>query len=120
MYYKAKKLATSNGRVFHLAAILLRKGDVVKIGENTTKTHPRFKRYVNAGGSAACMHAEMNVLGFAKPGYVIEVIRFSKKDHSWTMAKPCDICMQEMKKTGIKKVRYTNWYGEWEEISLER
>jgi deoxycytidylate deaminase len=120
VYYKAKKLATSNGRVFHLAAILLRKGDVVKIGENTTKTHPRFKRYYNDGSSAACMHAEMNVLRFAKPGDVIEVIRFSKKDHSWTMAKPCDICMQEMKKTGIKKVRYTNWYGEWEEISLER
>ena len=72
MYYKAKKLATSNGRVFHIAAILLRKGDVVKIGENTTKTHPRFKRYYNDGSSAACMHPEMNVLRFPKPGDVIE------------------------------------------------
>ena len=119
MYYKTKKLATSNGRIFHIAAILLRKGDVVKIGENTTKTHPRFKRYYNDGSSAACMHAEMNVLRFAKPGDVIEVLRFSKKDHSLTMAKPCELCMKEMRKSEIKKVRYTNWQGEWEEIIID-
>ena len=65
------------------------------------------------------MHAEMNVLRFAQPGDVIEVLRFSKCGHERTMAKPCNLCMNEMKKAGIKKVRYTNWSGEWETIHLE-
>ena len=118
MYYRAKEKAISNGRTYHLAAILRRKGKVVKIGENTDKTHPRFKRQYEDGTWASHMHAEMNVLRFAKPGDEIEVIRFTKHDHRWTMARPCYRCMQEMKKAGIAKVRYTNWQGAWEEIDV--
>jgi len=118
VYYRAKKLAINNGRTYHLAAILRRNGRVVKIGENTDKTHPRFKRQYSDGTWASHMHAEMNVLRFAEPGDMIEVIRFSKCDHKWTMAKPCDICMNEIKKSGIRKVRYTNWVGEWETIEV--
>lgn len=118
MYYKAKQLAINNGRPFHLAAILIRDGDVVRIGENTHKTHPRFKRQYKDGGWAANMHAEMNVLRFAKPGDVVEVIRFSKCSHQPTMAKPCPLCMKHMKESGISKVRYTNWQGDWETIII--
>ncbi len=118
LYYKAEMLALQNGRDYHVAAILRRGKRVVKIGENTNKTHPRFKRQYSDGSWASHMHAEMNVLRFAEPGDVIEVIRFSKCDHSWTMAKPCKICMNEIVKAGIKRVRYTNWTGEWETIEV--
>ncbi len=118
MYYRAKELAINNGRVYHLAAILRRNGRIVKIGENTDKTHPRFKRQYEDGTWASHMHAEMNVLRFAQPGDDIEVLRFRKCSHEPTMAKPCAICMKEMVKAGIKSVRYTNWQGEWEEIKL--
>ncbi len=118
MYYEAKNLALSNGRQYHLAAILLRKGRVVKIGENTSKTHPRFQRQYSDGTWASHMHAEMNVLRFAEPGDEIEVIRFKKCDHTMTMARPCPLCMNHLRAAGIKRVRYTNWDGEWEEISL--
>ena len=118
MYYKAKEIAVNNGRTYHIAAILRRNGRVVKIGENTDKTHPRFKRQYKDGSWASHMHAEMNVLRFSKPGDTIEVIRFKKCNHEPTMAKPCDLCMAELYKAGIKKVRYTNWDGKWEEIYL--
>jgi len=118
VYYRAKKLATSNGRTYHLAAILRRKGRVIKVGENTDKTHPRFSRQYDDGSWASHMHAEMNVLRFAQPGDEIEVIRFAKRDYEWTMAKPCLLCMAEIRKSGIKKVRYTNWDGEWETIKI--
>ncbi len=116
MYYRAKELAINNGRTYHLAAILRRNGRVVKIGENTNKTHPRFRRQYADGTWASHMHAEMNVLRFAQPGDEIEVLRFSKCDHLWTMAKPCSLCESEIKKSGIKRVRYTNWEGDWEEL----
>lgn len=118
MYYRAKNLALNNGRVYHVAAILRRRGDVIRIGENTDKTHPRFKRQYEDGSWASHMHAEMNVLRFARPGDEIEVIRFRKCNSERTMAKPCDLCISEIKKSGIRKVKYTNWNGEWEILNI--
>ena len=118
MYYRAKELAMNNGRTYHIAAILRRNGMVVKIGENTDKTHPRFKRQYEDGTWASHMHAEMNVLRFAQPGDEIEVLRFTKCSQERTMGKPCSLCMKEIIKSGIKRVRYTNWDGEWEVLTL--
>ena len=118
MYYKAREKALSNGRDYHLAAILKRNGKVIKIGENTSKTHPRFKRVYPDGTHGSHMHAEMHVLRFARPGDVLEVIRFKKCDHGMTMAKPCLYCIRHIKDAGIKKVRFTNWMGDWEEIKF--
>jgi deoxycytidylate deaminase len=118
VYYRAKNLAISNGRTYHVAAILRRNGRVVKIGENTDKTHPRFKRQYEDGSWASHMHAEMNVLRFAKPGDELEVLRFRKCNHERTMAKPCHLCEKEIKKSGIKRVKYTNWNGQWEYLEL--
>lgn len=118
MYYRAKELAVNNGRTYHVAAILRRKGRVVKVGENTNKTHPRFKRQYQDGTWASHMHAEMNVLRFAQPGDELEVLRFTKCHHTRTMAKPCALCELEIRKAGIKRVKYTNWDGNWEYLDL--
>ena len=118
MYYKAKELAMNNGRTYHVAAVLRRNGKVIKIGENTDKTHPRFKRQYSDGTWASHMHAEMNVLRFALPGDEVEVMRFSKCGHRFTMAKPCPLCEAELKRSGVKKVKYTNWEGEWEVLTF--
>lgn len=120
MYYRARNIALSNGRTYHVVAILRRKGRVIKIGENTNKTHPRFKRQYSDGTWASHMHAEMNVLRFAEPGDEIEVIRYSKCGKHKTMAKPCHLCEEELKRAGIKKVKYTNWDGEWETMLISK
>ena len=118
MYYEARNLAMSNGRQYHLAAILKRKGRVIRIGENTSKTHPKFTRQYQDGTIASHMHAEMNVLRFAEPGDILEVMRFKKCDHDFAMAKPCLFCMKFIREAGIKSVRYTNAVGEWEEFRV--
>ena len=118
MYYEAKKLALNNKRAYHVVAILKRNKRVVKIGENTSKTHPKFKRQYSDGTWASHMHAEMNVLRFAQPGDELEVMRFTKKCGKVTMAKPCELCQIEIRKAGISKVRYTNWHGEWEDLDV--
>ncbi len=117
MYYATRDRALNNGRVYHLAAILKRGKRVVKIGENTYKTHPRFKRTYPDGTTGSHMHAEMNVLRFAKPGDTIEVIRFLKTGGQ-AMAKPCKYCMQHIREAGIKEGKYTNPDGEWECIKV--
>jgi deoxycytidylate deaminase len=118
VYYRAKNLALNNGRSYHIAAILRRRGKVVKIGENTYKTHPKCKRQYADGTWGSHMHAEMNVLRFAQPGDELEVIRFRKCNHEWTMARPCALCVKQIREAGISKVRYTNWLGEWEEMVI--
>ena len=73
-------------------------------------------RQYKDGTWASHMHAEMNVLRFAKPGDEIEVMRFTACGKHMTMARPCPLCEAEIRKAGIKRVRYTNWEGEWEEL----
>ena len=116
MYYLAKEKAVNNGRTYHLAAILRRNGRVIRVGENTYKTHPRFKRQYPDGTWASHMHAEMNVLRFAEPGDEMEVLRWSKSRRLRTMARPCGVCMEHIREAGIRRVKYTNWVGEWEVI----
>ena len=117
MYYQARSKALNNGRKYHLCAILRRKGRVIAIGENTNKTHPRFERTYPDGNISAHMHAEMNVLRFAKSGDELEVMRFRNND-TLAMAKPCNYCMHYIKELNIKKVRYTDDAGCWKEIKV--
>ena len=117
MYYEARKRALNNGRVYHLAAVLKRRNKAIKVGENTSKTHPRFKRTYEDGTTGSHMHAEMNVLRFAKPGDTLEVLRFLKTG-GMAMAKPCKHCMEHIKEAGIVEVRYTNENGEWESMKI--
>jgi deoxycytidylate deaminase len=117
-YRRAMSLALSNGRIYHLAAILRRNGRVIRIGVNSDKTHPRFVREYNDGTSAANMHAEMDALRFSEPGDELEVMRFRKSDNKYAIAKPCSFCMKHIKSAGIKKVTYTDENGEWVEMFL--
>jgi len=115
VYYEARDRALNNGRQYHLAAILRRKGKIIRMGVNNNKTHPKFKRQYKDGSWSAHLHAEMDVLRFAKPGDIIEVMRFRKGDGGFAMAKPCQFCQKHLRAAGIKKVRFTNEQGEWEE-----
>ena len=111
MYYKAKNKALANGQEYHLAAILFRKRQIIRIGTNSNKTHPRFTRTYADGSCRSHLHAEMDVLRFSKPGDSILVLRFSLSG-DLTMAKPCHLCEKLLVESRIKKVTYSDWNGE--------
>ncbi len=117
MYYQARDRAMGNGLPFHVAAILRRGGNIVRVGINSFKTHPRFMRTYPDGSSAAHMHAEMDVLRFAQPGDELEVMRFLKCG-DFGMAKPCKYCSKYIREAGISRVRYTDNEGNWKVIKL--
>jgi deoxycytidylate deaminase len=118
VYYLARERALNNGRVYHIAAILRRGKHIVKIGVNSSKTHPQFGRVYPDGSCAYHMHAEMDALRFAQPGDTLEVMRFRKSDNEYAIAKPCEFCMKHIIEAGIKKVKYTNDLGEWETMRV--
>jgi deoxycytidylate deaminase len=113
---KAKCVAMNNGGPFHLAALLWRGKSLIKIGTNQEKTHPFFKRtYKN--GSANNLHAEMDVLRFAKPGDTIVVMRWSALGNL-TMAKPCQHCEKFIREAGIVEVTYSDWDGNMQSMQF--
>ena len=119
MYYrKARSVAINNGQEFHLAAILFRGKRIVRVGTNSTKTHPRFRRTHSNGDESAHLHAEMDVLRFAKPGDTLMVFRFLA-DGTPSMSKPCPHCQKFIREAGITKVEYTDWSGDVKEWRVD-
>jgi deoxycytidylate deaminase len=109
VYYKARHAALNNQHSFHVVAILKR-GKSIKIGVNTAKTSPRFRRIYKNGCPNYHLHAEMNVLRFAKEGDEITVLRFSAKGEL-TMALPCEFCRKFLIERGFRKITYSDWDG---------
>lgn len=115
MYYEARNLALSNGGKKHLAAFT-NKGE---IGINSNKSTARFrKRYPGCQNSKHERHAEVALIIQCRViPKKISVVRFTK-DGALTMAKPCIHCQNFLRHVGVKKVRFTNWEGTWEEMKL--
>lgn len=101
--------------MFHLAAILWRGKSPIRVGTNHAKTHPKFGRKYKDGTYKHHLHAEMDVLRFARPGDRLEVMRW-RADGQLTMSKPCQWCMFHIQRCGISEVRYTDWDGNWQKL----
>jgi tRNA(Arg) A34 adenosine deaminase TadA len=119
MYYKARLAALNNvSQQFKVVAILRRGKHTVKITTNTDKTHTSAYRQYPTGSAAACMHAELSALRFAKPGDTLEVMRFHV-DGTIAIAKPCPICQAAIAKADLKEVWYSDRSGKMVKLNLK-
>ena len=94
---------------FFLGAALYYKRTLLSTGANKSTTHPIMKERTYK----ETLHAEMQAILRAPSipkGSIIYVYRF-RKCGTPGMAKPCNICMEFIRKTGIKKVVYTDPLG---------
>ena len=110
VYYKAKMKAMSNNMKYHVAAIVWRKKKPILIRSNSHKGHPSCLRTLEGGTVTSSMHAEMNVLRFAKKGDEIEVIRWGKSGRK-LCSKPCKMCENAMRNAGIAAVTFIDSDG---------
>lgn len=111
-YDVAQEMAMNNQCSFHLAALLWRRGKLIRIGINSRKKNPSFSRYYPDGDHALEAHAEMDALLVARPGDYLEVMRW-RKDGVLALAKPCKHCMLRIRRLEIN-VRYTDSNGIWQ------
>ena len=120
MYYpaKAREVALNNNQPFHLAA-WTKRGNSIVFGTNSERCSTKFKRIHPDGTKGFHLHAEMDLIRRFKRGTVkeISVIRFSKSGEV-TMSKPCCFCQKLLRQHGVKRVRYTDWDGSWQILSL--
>ena len=60
----------------------------------------------------------MLALRYYRKGDTIEVLRFNKAGKA-TMAKPCKHCQRALIKAGVTKIRYTDWFGNFQTLKLK-
>ena len=116
VYYEAKGRALRNGEIFHLAAFT--RDGLIGVNSQRRNTAKFRKRYSNSRETYHEIHAEVDLVIHSKViPERINVVRFFK-DGTPTMAKPCIHCQNFLRQKGVKRVRYTNWEGDWEEMKL--
>ncbi len=118
MYYKARDAALSNGGPFHVAAYTRSCKGLIGVNDENRRTSHFRKRYPNSDLTYHEIHAEVDLILRLKevPDH-IHVVRFVKGGRP-TMAKPCIHCQNFLRLKGVKRVKYTNWQGEWEWLTL--
>lgn len=72
---------------------------------------------INKPGVHAEVAALRGVRGEGK-GCTLHSLRLLPRDGKLGMARPCDACREALLAAGVRKVRYTNREGEWEEFFL--
>lgn len=94
----------SNHRQHHMGAALMKGGALIAVGWNTDHIHTE--------------HAALNrAWRSGTEGCTLFVVRI-RKDGSWGMAKPCQLCTERLIVAGIKKVVYSNITGELTALKL--
>lgn len=121
MYYEARQAALSNNESYHIAAFVPRdRNSPIGINSRREFSSQYRKRYSNARETIHDLHAEADlILKLREIPDRICVVRFLS-DGSPTMARPCIHCQNFLRLKGVKRVKYTNWDGEWEFMDLDK
>lgn len=101
----ARKLSyKSSHRQHRLGCVIVKKNQIIGLGFNQIKTHPKSIHKYNM------LHAEISALiGIGRAdlkgcvAYVYRENRYNKPSN----ARPCEACMQALTLSGIKKVYYS-------------
>lgn len=119
-FEKAKKAsAISDYPKIHVGCVASYKGNIISVGCNTNKTHPRqeyYNRYrCEDDFDHNClpkMHAEINCLNAIRHSDIqfskvkLYIYR-SRNDRAFGIARPCRSCMAAIRDMGIRHIYYT-------------
>lgn len=116
-FHKARQVACiSDYSKTHIGCVAVYQGQVIALGFNCNKTHPKqhyYNRYrKQSDDMLPKLHAEISCLNqlknlnvnFSKVRLYIYRIR---KDQPYGLARPCPSCMAAIKDLGIKDIFYT-------------
>lgn len=105
MWATLKGVADKSIMKFKIGAAIVKRGRLLSIGHNSTKTHPKFgskKNFMTLHAEGAAIY-NANKLGIDVKGATIIIYR-----RNWLNSKPCESCQRLIEKAGIAKIIYTN------------
>lgn len=115
----AEEAETSQSN-FRLGAVLAHKRYIVGRGINASKTHTKIAAEKKSK-IYTLMHAEIAAILDTEPAHLIHAdlyVARLKKDGERAMARPCEMCMEVIKKHGVNRVFYTIGDNEWGAIKV--
>lgn len=97
---------------YRVGAVLFdQKGRIHAKGFNTYKTHPilaGFTLYPHIHAESSCLlHRGLDNCS----GLSLLAVRVKQPNNQITMAKPCEVCYNMLSRSGVKKIYYTDWIG---------
>lgn len=96
-------------RQFHIGACGIRSdGSIVISSNGPVRLDGELRKSFGPAHSEARLAKKLDV------GATVYVVRVSKVDMSWSLARPCQSCQRILRSRGVKKVFYTisdNEYG---------
>jgi deoxycytidylate deaminase len=99
-----REAAKSDHRQHHMAAVLIKGGNIISVGHNSGHLH----------GEHTCLNRAWRT---DVSGSTVLVVRV-RRNGTLGMAKPCPLCMQRLVQAGIKKVTYSTNSGTFETMKL--
>jgi len=118
-FKKAREVSfESESPNFKLGSVIMRKGKILSSGCNQRfKTHPYCK--YNGADHNRNLHAELVSIFRIKNKEILRgatlLVYREHKNGTLANSRPCPMCMNEIKRWGIKKVIYTTNHGIFEE-----
>lgn len=116
-FNKAKNVANiSDYKRIHIGCVAVYQGQVIGLGCNCNKTHPKQKYYNkyrnNDDRLLPKLHAEINCINQIKHldinfSKVKLYIYRARLDQPFGMSRPCPSCMAAIKDLGIRDIYYT-------------
>lgn len=124
--FLVKKLQEQNtdiGKYQHRVGTIItdRKGNILSTGFNSyIKTHPRQKKYnLYINPTKIFLHAEIDSLVKCRGEPHTMIICRIGRDNQIRLAKPCKGCYNAIKDVQVKKVYFTNNFGELTLLNLD-
>ena len=104
---------------FKLYALLFNKNILISKGINSSKkTHPLIKRK----GFKKTVHAEINALIRVCNKDLIKgstmIVYRQNNNGKMAMARPCEMCLNFLKESGVKNIIYSTDVGDWIKESI--
>lgn len=94
-----------------VGAVIARGRRVLASGLNSTKTHAAIRTKIDPNSLVDKLHAELASILRARTdisGTKMYIARISPgKKHGTGLSRPCKLCMNYLRKAGIKEVHYT-------------
>lgn len=125
-YFKIAKAVskTSTFDRIRIGCIIVYKKEILSAGVNVKKSHPMQKKYNSLRFNCQpeyhhYLHAEMRaIINAGKDNLSGACIYVYREDKRGNLApsRPCNACMEVIKKYGIKKIFYTTEDGYCEEV----
>lgn len=114
-FYVANQAAWESNSPYKMAAVIVKGGRILSIGNNHLCGHPE----AYYGSSFHAEHDAIRKAGTSLQGAKMYVYRFGRSNGELRVSKPCLGCQREIANAGISAVLFVNANGEIEKESFK-